>query len=475
MKMTKKTIFLLLLFLMVLETVNVNAQVRIGGDTPPNASAVLDLNPDSVSNASGGLLLPRVSLTAVDDPNPFLSHEKGLMVYNRATGNVEEGIYYNDGEKWHPVLSSAPVGGLELPIIFLRQPGKVWLGDTGSLIDTMYVELLEKDATTTFQWYKRDSGLPPTPVDGETSDTLFIDKTKLALGLNTLGKVSQFFCLVRNGSQTAVSSSGYAVYGSGAWLADGKWINIAPANLGADQTKTVAWQMAHVPVGSAPTSNPLYEDSVYGDWYQWGRQKDDHQRRNTTTIYGSHLNSVAGIGCHPDSLDSNGQIQRSLIDIYDKFILRDGGGANDWRQYSEDAGNTITSPVDAWTWANATNDPCKGPMSSLPLGFAWRVPSQLEWTQIRQNNTWVWHVSSISGYEIKPGGAAKPTSLFLPTGGFRTRSGGGANATGSNGLYWSSTVTSTVSYALFFSNENISVIYTSPRANGLAIRCVSEY
>ncbi|MDR1631993.1 MAG: hypothetical protein LBR97_03805, partial [Dysgonamonadaceae bacterium] len=152
MKMTKKTIFLLLLFLMVLGTVNVDAQVRIGGSTAPHKSAILDLNFDSGTDTLG-LLLPRVELVNVDLSAPLPDHRSGLVVYNLTTGSggdddLKEGIYYNDGRKWHPVLSSTPVGGLELPIIFMRQPGKVWLGDTGNLIDTMYVALIEKTTTT---------------------------------------------------------------------------------------------------------------------------------------------------------------------------------------------------------------------------------------------------------------------------------------------------------------------------------------
>jgi uncharacterized protein (TIGR02145 family) len=471
MKMTKKTFFLLLLFLMVLGTVNVNAQVRIGGDIPPNASAVLDLNPDNVSDASGGLLLPRVSLTTVDDPNPFLSHERGLMVYNLTTGSggdddLKEGIYYNDGLKWHPVLSSAPVGGLELPIIFLRQPGKIWLGEDGSLIDTMYVELLEKETTMTFQWYRRDPGVPPVLLAGETSDTLFMNSNKFdLLDLTAPGKVSQFFCLVRNGSQTAVSGSGYAVYGSGAWLANGKWINIAPANLGATEN-ILANQLTHTPSNA-------YDKTVYGDLYQWGRKKDGHEDRAIMVDGTESSYRDSEFGVPVDSLDVNGQIQEDKT-IYGKFIRRNGG-ASDWRAYPDaDPNNTITSPADAWTWADATNDPCKDPTSSLPPGLAWRVPSQLEWLQIHQNNTWVWHIGSISGYEIKPGGAANPTSFFLPSAGTRVRDGYLYDI--SYGYYWSSTASGTTSYNLFFTSANINPVSVSnTRTHGFSVRCVSEY
>jgi hypothetical protein len=68
MKKMKKVLFLMfLLFLIVLGTVNVKAQVRIGGNTPPNAAAVLDLNTDDTATPvgnKGALALPRVSLAS---------------------------------------------------------------------------------------------------------------------------------------------------------------------------------------------------------------------------------------------------------------------------------------------------------------------------------------------------------------------------------------------------------------------------
>ncbi|MDR1632775.1 MAG: fibrobacter succinogenes major paralogous domain-containing protein [Dysgonamonadaceae bacterium] len=466
--MTKKTIFLLLLFLMVLGTVNVDAQVRIGGSTPPHESAILDLNFDSGTDTLG-LLLPRVKLDSVSSSAPLPSHESGLVVYNLTIGNgLNKGIYYNDGAGWHPVLSSvAPVSSLELPIIFLRQPGKVWLGDTGSLIDTMYVELLEKTPTTTFQWYRRDPDVSPVLLRGEISDTLFINKNKSDLKLTAPGKSSQFFCLVRNGSQTAVSGSGYAVYGSGAWLANGKWINIARANLGADQEMTVENQITYSPVGSPPTGNAVYDPTIYGDWYQWGRKKDGHQGRNISVESGTNSSYQSTVdGVPKDSLDINGQILGTKSTLYGKFIRREMV-TNDWRDYPG-SGNTITSPADAWTWTNSANNPCK------ELGPAWRVPTQSEWNQIQQNNTWSWRADNTSGYEIKPGGAAKSTSLFLPLSGIRWCSNGQQGNTGIYGYYWGSTSTGPNSFVLNFNNTSITMAMYS-RSYGISVRCVADY
>ncbi|MDR0733731.1 MAG: DUF1566 domain-containing protein [Dysgonamonadaceae bacterium] len=113
--MMKKTIFLLGLFLMNMSVANINAQVRIGGDNPPNISAVLDLNPSETAYAAGGVLLPRVYLDS-------LTHKvfginvpiaDGLLVYNTRGGfsRPSEGIYFYSGsqEKWVLVQEDKPV------------------------------------------------------------------------------------------------------------------------------------------------------------------------------------------------------------------------------------------------------------------------------------------------------------------------------------------------------------------------------
>jgi hypothetical protein len=81
-----------------------DAQVTIGNNSEPNSNAVLDL----ISNGSKGLLLPRVALSATNDPSPTTAHTAGMTVYNTATSGggiafeyyVSPGLYYNDGTKW---------------------------------------------------------------------------------------------------------------------------------------------------------------------------------------------------------------------------------------------------------------------------------------------------------------------------------------------------------------------------------------
>ncbi len=99
----KKLFLLLIITSAVMFTSEMKAQVTIGSNAEPDVNAVLDLQ-----SASKGLLLPRVALTATNNPAPTSSHTAGLTVYNTASSPVEiafeyyvsPGLYYNDGTKW---------------------------------------------------------------------------------------------------------------------------------------------------------------------------------------------------------------------------------------------------------------------------------------------------------------------------------------------------------------------------------------
>ena len=93
----------------------VQAQVTIGCDEALVEGALLQVKniagiTDSTANSTKGLLLPRVSLTAIDKLEPCtatddlskLSHV-GLMVYNTTTdltNTLQNGVYFWNGEEW---------------------------------------------------------------------------------------------------------------------------------------------------------------------------------------------------------------------------------------------------------------------------------------------------------------------------------------------------------------------------------------
>ncbi|WP_432409966.1 hypothetical protein [Rasiella sp. SM2506] len=78
------------------------AQVGIGTITP-NPNSKLDIT--STITEPGGLLLPRMTLSATNNVAPLAAHVEGMVVYNTATAgiapnNVTPGYYYNDGGQW---------------------------------------------------------------------------------------------------------------------------------------------------------------------------------------------------------------------------------------------------------------------------------------------------------------------------------------------------------------------------------------
>ena len=70
-------------------------------------------------------------------------------------------------------------------------------------------------------------------------------------------------------------------------------------------------------------------------------------------------------------------------------------------------------------------------------GGAWRMPTDDEWTELRENCTWTWNIKNgVNGYEVKS--KTNGNSIFLPAAGYR-RSDGLVDA-GYGGYYWSSSL-----------------------------------
>ena len=66
----KKTALALMIGIISISFTTINAQVTIGSNQQPNSDAVLDL----ISNGNKGLLLPRVALSATNNPSPLSQH-----------------------------------------------------------------------------------------------------------------------------------------------------------------------------------------------------------------------------------------------------------------------------------------------------------------------------------------------------------------------------------------------------------------
>lgn len=134
------------------------AQVKIGASPATiDANSLLELE-QNTSTGKYGLRLPRVALTATNNPAPLSAHVVGMKVYNTATAGsgvnvVTPGEYINDGSQW---VKIATAGNGSMPagvIVAYGASGSVapsgWLICDGSNVSrTTYAELFAIIGTT---------------------------------------------------------------------------------------------------------------------------------------------------------------------------------------------------------------------------------------------------------------------------------------------------------------------------------------
>jgi uncharacterized protein (TIGR02145 family) len=194
-------------------------------------------------------------------------------------------------------------------------------------------------------------------------------------------------------------------------------------------------------LGASRVATSINDIESYGDYYQWGRLADGHEKMNSGIITKLSSTDIVGNGSFITFPSIGG-----FNDVF--FSFSSQVNSLDWRLNHND--NLWQGGV------NSLNNVC-------PVGF--RLPTEDEW--IEESLTWTWTTSDHVGSMNSP--------LKLPTSNFRSYSGDFYRNGLNNGYYWSSSrkAGSTKSYYLTFDRAGITYDETI-RAYGFSVRCIKE-
>ncbi|MDR1121486.1 MAG: fibrobacter succinogenes major paralogous domain-containing protein [Dysgonamonadaceae bacterium] len=452
--------FLVLSLILATAIFTLQAQVRIGELSAPRSGISLDLNirGDTARTALG---LPRVKLIDTTNPQPIANNFaalNGAVVYNYSAENgMDVGIYFAGANSWVKLLAGSDATSDKDIDLLDPLPATVWLG--GATLQPRQLTVTttiddDPESSLSYRWYYLGTDGTPVATDS-TARTFSISNGSATHQLTSAGEVKKYFCVVRNGSKSVVTTRVRAVYGTGVFLNNDRWLTVLNYNLG----------VSSINQNRTPTAQFLetaYTENVVGYLFQWGRAADGHQLRdNPNPFYTGVESSVNGIATSNLNV-GNGQVVNSHS-AYGKFITRNDvtNSKSDWRQYPETSVNSIDAPAAAWI-----HDPCS---SLTDGGKTWRLPTSSEWVQICANNN---VENTGKGLRFKPDGT--DASIFLPASGVRSRSGGILYDMGSYGHYWSSTSSDANVFTLNFGTTVITPARSVNRAHGMAVRCVSE-
>uniref|UniRef100_UPI004047C07D hypothetical protein n=2 Tax=Algoriphagus sp. TaxID=1872435 RepID=UPI004047C07D len=212
------------------------------------------------------------------------------------------------------------------------------------------------------------------------------------------------------------------------------WSGSLPANTVVNATTGKIWMDRNLGATQVATSST--DHLAYGSLYQWGRGSDGHQiivwTSSTTSNGAEQINETIFLSA--TDAPGNGD-----------FILAPSS-PYDWH-FTQQNDNL-------WQGVSGVNNPC-------PTGY--RIPTDVEWDAERLS----WGNSN----QNAAGALASP--LKLPMAGYRSLGNGSLNNVGTNGYYWSSTVSSTDARGLGFSS-GVAYMATNDRAYGFSVRCLKD-
>jgi hypothetical protein len=242
-------------------------------------------------------------------------------------------------------------------------------------------------------------------LDGNASETIDGNATYL---LNVSNHALRIIC---DGSNWYVLEETYKISGqSGGTNCDG---SVFSWNDVSNPTTGKTWMDRNLGARQVATSSA--DANSYGDLYQWGRLKDGHQCRTSTTTATKSTTDVPGNAT---------------------FIT----SAGDWRSTQND---------NLWQGVSGVNNPC-------PSGY--RLPTETELDAERAS----WSTQNQAGAFASP--------LKFPATGYRDFSSAAIASLGVTSNIWSSTISGIKSRDL----GTDAIFYTAERGFGCAVRCIKN-
>lgn len=187
-------------------------------------------------------------------------------------------------------------------------------------------------------------------------------------------------------------------------------------------------------LGAREACAAFNDENCYGDYYQWGRDTDGHEKSSSETI-GILANKVTPVGHH-------------------KFIVQTDVSNNwDWVEYSIDGQGSKRKA----NWSKTDGS------RVCPIGF--RVPTIYELSDET--------INLMGTDKINNSIDAFNNFLKLPSAGYRQYVDGSLGALGGTVFLWSTTVQSSTSYAILI-HDFSQVAVDAFRTDGYPIRCIQE-
>ncbi len=190
-------------------------------------------------------------------------------------------------------------------------------------------------------------------------------------------------------------------------------------------------------LGASRVATAGNDTAAYGHFFQWGRWDDGHQLRNSDTLQASTLTAN-----NPSGLSGGSPYFYTGPATGDAWWW--GGASSD-------------------TWSDAAIDATNGLDPCAALGPGWHIPDIAEWSSL------------VAAEGINTVNDAFLSNLKLPVAGYREYTDGSIYFTGTNGSYWSRSISSTpghTDYLFLLGSANSTTIQHADRARGYSCRCV---